>query len=74
MHGFGGRDIATAWEIRCRRFIFEQSFQHSVWPPRHSEHPGKDYHRRGSSLYADRFDALLAGRNRFAFRVAVNGG
>jgi len=71
---FGGGGIAAAWQVGCGRFIFEQSFEHSVWSARHSEHPGKDYNRRGGSFHANRFDALLAGSNWFAFSVAINGG
>ncbi len=72
MHRVGGGDIAAARQVGCGRFIFEQSFEHSVWPSRHSEHSGKDYHRSGGSFHADRFDALIAQYNWFAFCVAVN--
>ena len=73
MRSFGGGDITAAWQVGCGRFIFKQSFEHSVWPSRHSKHPGKDHNRSRGSFHADRFDALLAGYNWFAFRFAVNG-
>ncbi len=74
MRSFGGGDITAAWQVGCGRFIFKQSFEHSIWSAWHRERPGKDYNRRGGSFHANRLDALLAGYNWLAFRVAVNGG
>ncbi len=74
MHRFGSGDFAAAWQVGCGRFIFEQSFEHSIWPARHREHPGKDYYRSSGGFHADSFDALVAGYNGLAFRVAVHGG
>jgi hypothetical protein len=64
---------AAAWQVGCGRFVFEQSFEHSIWPARHSERPGKDYNRRGGGFHADRSDALVARSNRFSVCVAING-
>ncbi len=74
MHGFGGGDIAATGEVWCGRFIFEQSFEHGLWSAWHRQPPGKDYDRCRGSFHADRSDALLAGYNRIAICVAVNGG
>ena len=73
MRSFGGGDITAAWQVGCGRSVFEQSFEHGVWPARHREHTGEDNHRRRGSFHADRLDAFLAWYNWFAFRVAVNG-
>ena len=70
----GGCDPAAAGQVRRGGFILEQPFEYSVRSARHGEHSGKDYHRRGGSFHADRFDALAEGCDWSAFGLAVNRG